>query len=547
VGGNETVCLIVEVVMQTCFVMVSRIRWGSLTVPVILMTAVLAHTSTAAAQATAYPPTYLDAIDLGTLGGHDTRAYAEHGGRIVGASQTADGTAHAFRYESGAMTDLGTLGGSTSWGFAINVNGAVAGSASLPDDVAVHAFVWTEDGGMVDLGTLGGTYSRASGVNDSGQVSGWSQIPGDSSYHAFVWDPTTGMRDLGTFGGDTSFAYDIGNMVCGEAQTGDGARHAFVSSGDALNDLGTLGGSYSAAINCSDATFGRRIVGESSVPGDSVTHAVWWDSRFTINDIGTLGGTESRGLRVYSFDEIFGESQTVDGDTHPFQWWHGQLSDYARALGVDSRVESVIPAPGPGAGRYMVMSGSAFDGGDVRAYVGFIPWWSTSDPGAARTITEGVFDASSSSGVHFAFHAEDTTADLRMGTRVGQCHPCLAGDTVALGVSRLVTNEAAGTATVRGNSYGQVAMPQVQFTISADSFVIPDTGEQTMTVSSPFTFSGFVLGARSNDVQEPSKLFGFTLKGAGTVTLRLFSCDTCIHDGKRFYDQQALTYSFEQQ
>jgi hypothetical protein len=141
----------------------------------------------------------------------------------------------------------------------------------------------------------------------------------------------------------------------------------------------------------------------------------------------------------------------------------------------------------------VIMSGSAFDGGDVHASVGFIPWWSTSDPGAARTITDGVFDASSSSGLHFAFHAEDTTADLRVGTRVGQCHPCLAGDTVALSVSRLVTNEAAGTATVRGNGYGQVAMPQVQFTITADSFVIPDTGEQTMTVSSPFTFSGVVL------------------------------------------------------
>src|SRR6516162_1481171 len=42
----------------------------------ILATAVLMTAAPTAAQATAYAPTYLDPIDLGTLGGNETRAYA---------------------------------------------------------------------------------------------------------------------------------------------------------------------------------------------------------------------------------------------------------------------------------------------------------------------------------------------------------------------------------------------------------------------------------------------------------------------------------------
>jgi probable HAF family extracellular repeat protein len=107
-------------------------RTRSLITAVILLTAVFVSAAPTAAQPTAYAPTYLNPLDLGTLGGDETRAYDANGSRIVGASQTADGTVHAFKYEAGAMTDLGTLGGSTSWAFAINAAGAVVGSANVP-------------------------------------------------------------------------------------------------------------------------------------------------------------------------------------------------------------------------------------------------------------------------------------------------------------------------------------------------------------------------------------------------------------------------------
>ena len=53
------------------------------------------------------------------------------------------------------MQDLGTLGGSDSFGVAINASGQVTGHADTAGGAA-HAFLW--DGTtMLDLGTLGGS------------------------------------------------------------------------------------------------------------------------------------------------------------------------------------------------------------------------------------------------------------------------------------------------------------------------------------------------------------------------------------------------------
>jgi probable HAF family extracellular repeat protein len=489
----------------------------------------------------------LDPVDLGTLGGNETRAYAENGGRIVGASQTSDGSTHAFEYQNGAMIDLGTLGGTTSWAFAINSSGSIAGSANVGGDVATHAFLWTETGGMLDLGTLGGTFSRGAAINDDGQVVGWAQLPGDATYHAFLWDPTNGMQDLGTFGGDTSFAYDaISGMVCGEAMTPDGSSHAFASNSDGLNDLGTLGGSYSAAINCGRGTSQRPLVGESSIADDSATHAVSWDAN-GLHDIGTLGGAQSRGLRTSYWGEIFGESQTPDGDTHPFQSWQGQrgLADFNRVLGDDSRIESVLPTSD---GSAVVVSGTALGLTDVHAYLASVPQAPSFDPGTARAITTGVFEARSLTSAHLAFQAGDTTADIGLAVQLGQCHPCAAGASVSLSVTTFVSSDAFGSATVRDTQYPGVPMPQVQIAVSSDSFTVPDSGEQLLAFTAPFAFSGFVLGASRSFWEPPDKLFGIPLTGGGTVTLQLSSCDACVlPDGRRYYDQQQLTYSFESQ
>src|SRR5205823_3945206 len=97
-------------------------------------------------------------------------------------------------YQNGAMTDLGTLGGTSSSAFAINDAGQIVGHADLTGNTGSHAFL-KSGGPLIDLGTLGGTNSVANGINSSGQIVGLSNLPGNSSDHAFLY--TNGvMSDL---------------------------------------------------------------------------------------------------------------------------------------------------------------------------------------------------------------------------------------------------------------------------------------------------------------------------------------------------------------
>ena len=70
------------------------------------------------------------------------------------------------------MIDLGTLGGGSSIAYAVNDLGQVVGTSF--DAGVSHAFSWTSADGMIALGTLGGSSSYAQALNDRGQVVGFS-------------------------------------------------------------------------------------------------------------------------------------------------------------------------------------------------------------------------------------------------------------------------------------------------------------------------------------------------------------------------------------
>src|SRR5262249_34523801 len=111
--------------------------------------------------------------NLGTLGGPSSRGDAVNAaGQVVGSTDIVPGSSspyHAFRTTAtGQMIDLG-VGVGSSEGTAINAAGQVAGYAFyVPSDL--HAFRVAANGLITDpgtdLGTLpGGTASRGSGIN----------------------------------------------------------------------------------------------------------------------------------------------------------------------------------------------------------------------------------------------------------------------------------------------------------------------------------------------------------------------------------------------
>ncbi len=331
-------------------------------------------------------------MDLGTLGGSASAAWGLNDlGQVVGWSDLADDSRHAFLYSDGAMQDLGTLpGGTHSYATSINDFGTVAGYSgvnefgpSFPE--IFQGFVWKQ-GSMQSLGALycpcsfNDRYGTSSGysVNNWGWVAGASEtVRGSWVQHAMLWRDNQ-LQDLGGGAGDWSIsrifaANDAGQLVgdfsqdAGRLNSFD--RHASLWQRGTRSDLGTLPGYTSSTALA--ANWEGMVAGWSGSSDGSASHAFVW-RKGVMSDLGTLAGdANSAALGINAAGQVVGWSGTAeDAGSHAFLWRAGQMLD----------LNQTIP---PGSGWVLTtarainlrsqIAGTGLHNGQVRAYLLTLP------------------------------------------------------------------------------------------------------------------------------------------------------------------------------
>jgi probable HAF family extracellular repeat protein len=182
--------------------------------------------------------------DLGTLGG--TWSYGgglNEGCYVVGISSTANGVQHAFVWICGVMYDMEAPEGFiVSGAVNVNDNGEVVGYANGQYQ-SQYAYLW-DDGDWTYLGTLSGlNWSAPTDINNAGQISGYSFILGPGGGNrGWIYDDGV-MTDIGDLGGDRSTAFGINELgqVVGTADTSTpGVNHAFLWGDGVITDLGSI-------------------------------------------------------------------------------------------------------------------------------------------------------------------------------------------------------------------------------------------------------------------------------------------------------------------
>lgn len=218
-------------------------------------------------------------------------------------------------------TGLGTLGGLTSFAWAVNNHGQVVGQSR---DAANQdrAFLWTREGGMRDLGTVGGSTSRAYDINDAGQVVGVS-TDAIGRPRPFLWTEAEGMRDIGR--PDDSFGGAYGISSYGEiAMKGPG--QTLVWGAFYRSSLGVMDEINTINADPEDVNNSSQVVGYlsyTSATGATSQAVLWFRSAngWEEKPLGFLsGGYNSDARAINDAGQVVGYSRSSENGIQAIIW-----------------------------------------------------------------------------------------------------------------------------------------------------------------------------------------------------------------------------------
>ena len=243
---------------------------------------------------------------------------------VVGRMGTATSDWHAFKWQSGVLTDL--TASSTSIAFSINNSNHIVGQWTVAGTPPRHyAVVWPSGapGTPTWLGGFGGLVDLAADISNANVIAGTSALSGSPlRRHAFLWNGGT-MTDLGTLGGNNSFgraleapgsATTASIYVVGESEIIPGSfdTRAFIWHLGTMTNIGTLPGcttTQAYGINkmkqvvgsCQGGGISRAWLWNSStgtmVALDTlIDPALGWEQLQTANDINNYGEIVGMGI-----------------------------------------------------------------------------------------------------------------------------------------------------------------------------------------------------------------------------------------------------------
>jgi probable HAF family extracellular repeat protein len=255
-------------------------------------------------SASAHAAIQYNVVNLGTLGGSTSTAYAiNNSGTVVGSSSTGSAT-HPFVYSSGSISDLlPTASSGTAYG--INNNGQIVGSAVFNAGQKTHAFAYN-GGTTTDIGqslSSGNVNSLALGINNSGIIVGTS--------NAAIIDGKTGNPFI--YNGST-FTFPTALGFASASATG------FLAS---INNNGQAAGT-------SDNVFIN--------PGNRYRAVSYSGSGTTLTDLGGVSNDiDSSAFAINSSGQIAGAKwETNSGPTEDAVIWNG---------GVPTLIPAINPSP----------------------------------------------------------------------------------------------------------------------------------------------------------------------------------------------------------
>jgi probable HAF family extracellular repeat protein len=290
--------------------------------------------------------------DLGTFGGiRSSATIVDNAGDVFGVSQTTQGLSHAFEYQNGTITDLGNYVGAQLYSAPLGIDSAgeiliakfgLPSTGNSPDRVGL-----LKNGQFTDIGTLGGSLTRAFGMNANGEVVGYSTTDSTNSVSAaFAYDDGV-MTNLAAVPGVLATAtyseadgVSANGLVAGTYSTaGNFFSHAFLYANGKTTDIGTLGGS---GIEITNVAADGTIYGNSNTAA-GVYHAFKYVNG-TMTDLGSLGGTNGGSSVNASNDAgraVGGSSTAVDGQNHPVIFSSQGLTDLGTLGGKSGYAQAI--------------------------------------------------------------------------------------------------------------------------------------------------------------------------------------------------------------